>query len=68
MDRGAWPATISRVTKSQTRLKQLSTHAHKENTKPLNLSFQYRAQLPVSKAKHPLPSPFLSLLRIEAQF
>ena len=68
MDTGAWWATVHGVAKSWTRLKQLSTHAHKENTKPLNLSFQYRAQLPVSKAKHPLPSPFLSLLRIEAQF
>ena len=27
-DRRAWQATIHRVTKSQTRLKQLSTHAH----------------------------------------
>ena len=27
MDRGAWRATVLRVTKSQTRLKQLSTHA-----------------------------------------
>ena len=27
MDRGAWQATIHRVTKSQTRLKCLSTHA-----------------------------------------
>ena len=26
MDRGAWRATVHRVTKSQTRLKQLSTH------------------------------------------
>ena len=28
MDRGAWWATVHGVTKSQTRLKQLSTHAH----------------------------------------
>ena len=27
MDRGAWWATVHGVTKSQTRLKQLSTHA-----------------------------------------
>ena len=27
MDRGAWRATVYRVTKSQTPLKQLSTHA-----------------------------------------
>ena len=30
MDRGAWEATVHRVTKNQTKLKQLSTHAHKE--------------------------------------
>ena len=28
MDRGAWCATVFRVTKSQTQLKQLSTNAH----------------------------------------
>ena len=28
MDRGAWWATVFRVTKSQTQLKQLSTNAH----------------------------------------
>ena len=28
MDRGAWWATVRRVTKSQTRLKQLNMHAH----------------------------------------
>ena len=28
MDRGAWQATVHRVTKSQTGLKQLSIHAH----------------------------------------
>ena len=28
MDRGAWRATVHRVTKSWTRLKQLSTHTH----------------------------------------
>ena len=27
MDRGAWRATVHRVTKSQARLKQISTHA-----------------------------------------
>ena len=27
LDRGAWWATVHRVTKSQTRLKELSTHA-----------------------------------------
>ena len=29
MDRGAWRATVSGVTKSQTRLKRLSTHSRK---------------------------------------
>ena len=28
MDRGAWRATVHKVTKSQTQLKQLSLHAH----------------------------------------
>ena len=28
MDRGAWQVTVHRVTKSQTQLKQLSTHTH----------------------------------------
>ena len=28
MDRGAWRATVQRVLKSQTRMKQLSTHTH----------------------------------------
>ena len=28
LDRGAWQATVHGVTKSQTRLKQLSTHIH----------------------------------------
>ena len=30
MDRAAWGATVNRVTKSQTQLKQLSTLAHRE--------------------------------------
>ena len=29
MDRGAWQVTVHSVTKSQTRLKQLSTHTHR---------------------------------------
>ena len=29
MDRGAWPATVHRVAKSQTQLKLLSIHARK---------------------------------------
>ena len=28
MDRGAWRATVHRITKNQTQLKQLSTHVH----------------------------------------
>ena len=32
MDRGAWWATIRRVTKSQTGLKRLSTHIHAPST------------------------------------
>ena len=31
MDREAWWATVHRVTKSRTWLKQLSTHAHPQN-------------------------------------
>ena len=31
MDRGAWQATVHRVTKSQTRLKRLNMHASKDN-------------------------------------
>ena len=30
MDRGAWKATVHRVAKSQTQLKQLSMHIHKQ--------------------------------------
>ena len=30
MDRGAWQAIVHKVTKSQTRLKQLHTHTHTE--------------------------------------
>ena len=33
MDRGAWWATVYRVTKSQTHLKGLTTHAHEGHTK-----------------------------------
>ena len=28
MDRGGWRATVHRITKNQTQLKQLSTHVH----------------------------------------
>ena len=37
MDRGAQRATVHRVTQSQTRLKQLSTHAHGNHIKVLKL-------------------------------
>ena len=33
-DRGAWGAAVHRVTKSQTRLKQLSTRAHTLSERP----------------------------------
>ena len=32
LDRGAWQATVRRVTKSRTRLKRLSTHTHANGT------------------------------------
>ena len=34
MDRGAWQATVQRVTKSQTRLKRLGTHARSPSNQP----------------------------------
>ena len=37
MDRGAWQATVHGVAKSQTRLKQLSTHT--EKAKKLEIQF-----------------------------
>ena len=39
MDRGAWWATVRRVTKSQTRLKQFSTPARDHNLSALTFSF-----------------------------
>ena len=36
MDRGAWGATIHRISKSQTQLKRLSTHAPISNKKALH--------------------------------
>ena len=32
MDRGAWQAAVHRVAPSQPRLKQLSTHPHKQDS------------------------------------
>ena len=41
MDRGAWQATVHRVTKSQTQLKQLSTaHQTKERESGIRQSYQ----------------------------
>ena len=37
MDRGAWQGTVRGVTQSQTRLQQLSTHAHGNHIKFLKL-------------------------------
>ena len=34
MDRGAWWATVQRVAQSWTRLKRLSTHAHRSDRNP----------------------------------
>ena len=43
-DRGAWRATVHRVEKNQTRLKQLGMHAEKEVA-------------PATEGKHPRPEP-----------
>ena len=37
MDRGAWWATVLRVTKSQTQLKQLSMHMHAHTHTPTHI-------------------------------
>ena len=37
MDRGPWRATVHEVTKSQTQMKQLSTHAHRSEPTTLLL-------------------------------
>ena len=39
MDRGAWWATVHRVVKSRTRLKQLSTHTQAQSSFPLSCHF-----------------------------
>ena len=44
MDRGAWQATVHRVTQSWTPLKQLSTHA--QDTHRICQSYQARTQAP----------------------
>ena len=41
MDRGAWQATVHRVTKSQTQLKQLST-AHQTTERELGIRQSYQ--------------------------
>ena len=45
MDSGAWQATIYRVVRSQTQLKQLSTHAHK--------GFHILSKLGTTQNSHP---------------
>ena len=42
MDRGAWQATVHRVTKSWTQLKRLSTHTHR---------WQYIPRIWISRVK-----------------
>ena len=61
MDRGAWRATVHRVTQSQTRPKQLSTqHTHTINKKPLGkqgrqIGLFYLREIPSgSPTNHPL--------------
>ena len=39
MDREAWPATVHRVTQSQTQLKQLSTALYPSYNVPIGLKF-----------------------------
>ena len=39
MDRGAWRATVRSITKSQTQLKQLSTHAEKSPANVLHVCY-----------------------------
>ena len=42
MDRGAWQATVHRVTKSRTQLKQLSTQPYLSCAQLLFLSFSFK--------------------------
>ena len=47
MNRGAWQATVQRIAKSQTQLKQLSTQTH--NTKDFEIFVSYRPSLKFSQ-------------------
>jgi len=46
MDRGAWWATVHRVPKSQTRLKQLSKHSHHFSACEIHYAFCIVPQCP----------------------
>ena len=71
MDRGTWRAAVRRVTRSQTRLKQLSTHVHvgsslqhtgfplvevRELSCPLVLPFTFQCSFPGGSAVKNLPA------------
>ena len=45
MDRGAWRGTVLKVTKSQTRLKQLSVQAHTQTHTHICISGHGRGQM-----------------------
>ena len=45
MDRGTWQATVHRVAKSQTQLKQLSTHTHTIDRSSLTLAFYHKINI-----------------------
>ena len=61
MDRGAWWATVRRVTHSQMRLKQLSTHANK----PVSDEVQLRGFFKWSVHK---PPPLYKVEKLAAEF
>ena len=42
---GAWQATVHRVAKSQTQLKQLSTHTHTIDRSSLTLAFYHKINI-----------------------
>ena len=56
MDRGAWRATVHGVTKSQTPLKQLSTHKGSHNTGQLSKGKRASSQLGEGCSSHSSPS------------
>ena len=41
LDRGAWRATVHRVTKSLIQLKWLSTHAHTDSRTPIHMTWRW---------------------------